>query len=126
MSERILQVHNHGVIAYEQHLSEGDNVTLGTEITGGDENTEASPIECVCVNVRSSSMPVVAEFQPIDVASDSTPGPVTAVRTMVARGVLSLKADEVTVEQLKDILRDKDLAVSGTKDELIARLNDAE
>lgn len=32
--------------------------------------------------------------------------------------------EELTVEELKGILRDRDLAVSGTKDELVERLND--
>jgi hypothetical protein len=39
---------------------------------------------------------------------------------------LSLDEEEITVAELRQILRDKDMPVSGTKAELIARLNDAE
>lgn len=35
-------------------------------------------------------------------------------------------AAEKTVAELKDELREKDLPVSGTKDELLARLNEGE
>jgi hypothetical protein len=37
-----------------------------------------------------------------------------------------LDYDELTVEELKGLLRDYDLPVSGTKAELIQRLNDAD
>jgi hypothetical protein len=98
--------------------------------------TDEDPIEWVNIHVRSSALPVFTEDREWDADADNTPGPVYTAREMLAReggtaaepeeeelDDVTVQADEVTVEDLKDMLREKDLPVSGTKAELIARVN---
>lgn len=96
--ERILQVRSHGHVVYEQHLSEGDTL----------EVTESGGILTASVSVPSDV--------PTDAAGEGTPAP-DAEPDLVA------SPDELTVEELKGLLRDKGLPVSGRKADLIARLN---
>jgi len=121
--ERIFRVVNKGITNFETHISEGDRIDVE-----GDE-----------VHIRSASQPVFTETTPVDVPSETQGATATErVMTSVAEEVvfvpmvsepeesLSLKAEEVTVAELRQLLRDKDLPVSGTKPELLDRLNAAE
>lgn len=138
MAERIFQVHVHGRVGFEDHLAPDDHIDV--------EESES----LVTVNIRSSSRPFESLFTPVDQLNDNTSGSQTTIRAMVpnegaasapasVQGAgevtnpepslttdLLVPAADITVEELKDILRDKDLKVSGTKAELIARLNEAE
>lgn len=119
MAERILRLHLFGVVTELAHLPDDSSVTLETT-----QDVDGS-VEWTNIHVRSSSLPAFAEASPISEPDDNASLPVTTERTMVPRDSLILDPTDVTVEELKDILRDKDLPVSGTKAELIERLNEA-
>jgi hypothetical protein len=109
--------------------------------------TDDDPIEWVNVHVRSSALPVTTETRTVDEASDNEPGPLETTREMVPRepnadepeaelpegseeiilepGDLLLNYEDVTKAQLQDILREKDLPTSGSKQTLVERLNEA-
>ncbi len=120
MSERILKLHMFGIETELGHIPDDASVQLEFS-----DPTDDDPIEWVNVHVRSSALPVLTETRDVDEASDNEPGPMYTSREMLPRDALVLDPNDVTVEQLKDILRDKDLPVSGTKQELIDRLNEA-
>lgn len=119
MAERILRLHLFGVETELAHIPDDASVSLEFS-----DPTDEDPVEWVNLHVRSASLPVFTQVQPTIPESDNTALPVTTERQMVPRDALVLDPSDVTVEELKDILRDKDLPVSGTKDELIARLNE--
>jgi hypothetical protein len=115
-----------GVVTELAHIPEDAEVSL--ELS---DPTDEDPIEWVNIHVRSTALPVFTEVVPIDEPSDHASLPTTTEREMVPHEgnldePLSLDEEEITVAELRQILRDKDMPVSGTKAELIARLNDAE
>jgi hypothetical protein len=83
---------------YEVNLNDGDSVYLTEDADG--------------ITATVGGQPATQE-ELVDAAEDETK-PVT------------LDYDEMTVEELKQLLRDDDLPVSGTKAELIERLNAGE
>jgi hypothetical protein len=131
MAEKILKLYMYGVGTELGHIQDGDSVTLESS-----DPTDEDPIEWVNVHVTSSSSPVWSETRDYDAASENEPGPMYTERAMEpnAEGGPAAEAekeeevplDELTVAELKDELRAEGLPVSGTKDELIERLEKAD
>jgi len=118
MAERIFQVVNKGRVEYETHLADTETVSVN-----GDT-----------VEIGSSLVTSFLETREVDEANDNTPGPLQHVAVVEggpaaepepAEEELVLGAEEVTKAELQQLLRDKDLPVSGSKQELLDRLNDA-
>jgi uncharacterized protein YnzC (UPF0291/DUF896 family) len=119
VAERILKLHMFGIQTDLGHIPADASVQLEFS-----DPTDEDPIEWVNIHVRSSALPVYTEDREWDADADNTPGPMYTAREMLPRDALILDPNDVTVEQLKDIARDKELPVGGTKSELIERLNE--
>jgi uncharacterized FAD-dependent dehydrogenase len=112
MPERILVLDDKGTRTELLHLGPDENVNIVEE---GDNTV---------ISVGATVVQVLAEGRDVDLDNDDTPGPMGTVVDTIPADSLILAPEDITVEQLKDLARDKDLAVGGTKDELIARLNE--
>lgn len=101
MAERIVKLMVMGIPTYEGHMNPDDRIEI--------EESDS----LVTINIRNSTYLAL----PVDPGAD-----VPAEGTLAAEAVL-VQAEDVSVEELKGLLRDKDLPVSGTKSELIKRIN---
>ena len=99
MAERIVKLMVMGIPTYEGHMNPDDRIEI--------EESDS----LVTINIRNSTY----LGTPVDV-------PVEAEGAPASEAVL-VRAEDVSVEELKGLLRDKDLPVSGTKSELIKRIN---
>ncbi len=123
MAERIVKLIVMGMTNYEGHLNPDDTITI--------EESDS----LVTINIRNSSWREPSPDQlPLGEGTGAAgaPAAVGGVGTVTnpegspaAESVL-VRAEDVSVEELKGLLRDKDLKVSGSKAELIKRLNEAE
>jgi len=102
MAERIVKLIVMGITNYEAHMNPEDRIQI--------EESES----LVTINIRNSAW-VDPSAPQLELEGED-----------VAEEAVLVSSDEVTVEELKGLLRDKGLAVSGAKAELIARLNEAE
>jgi hypothetical protein len=118
MTERTFRVERNGILMFETNLNPGDGVFL------------SSAAETYIASVGAEPHPDIAEdvVGEIKVESEESelevPEPETVTEEELVEDEEGASYEDYTVEELKDILRERELMVSGTKDELIARLED--
>jgi hypothetical protein len=118
MTERTFRVERNGNLLFETNLNPADGVYL------------SSAAETYTASLGAQAPPDIEEVQgEMKVESEASEAPDAVADEAVEVTEEELEADEegasyedYTVEELKDILRERELMVSGTKDELIARL----
>ena len=92
------------------------DIARADAIAAGEEFTVPAPVD-----------PMVAPRPSGDtVKSENPEGHIVATEAAHSEEAVQGDKDELTVEELQAILKSKGLPVSGKKDELIARLNEAD
>ncbi len=106
MVERNLYLSRSGTLLYQTHLNELDEVFTQVGACGIHNG-----VPCNDVTVTLGAAPLDAvEAEAIEEEAVTEP-------------TVTLSFDEMSVEDLKGLLRERDLPVSGTKAELVIRLN---
>jgi hypothetical protein len=118
MTERTFRVERNGNLLFETNLNPADGVYL------------SSAAEVYTASLGAQAPPDIEEVQgEMKVESEDSEAPVVPEPETVTEEELEedeegASYEDYTVEELKDVLRERELMVSGTKDELIARLEE--
>jgi hypothetical protein len=119
MTERTFRVERNGILMFETNLNPGDGVFLSSAAETYIASVGAEPHPDIAEDVVGE-IKVEAE----DSEAPVVPEPETVTEEELEEDEEGASYEDYTVEELKDVLRERELMVSGTKDELIARLEE--